>query len=109
MHIMTVLSMSLHENILHFQLILALLLTFMLDYLIYIIILIDKGLGTIKNVNFRKEQHKGFLYFTYDEAQNDCLPKVGHWNMMNKYFVKINITKYLFCFPNIIISRGYKN
>ncbi|KAL5654961.1 hypothetical protein ACJX0J_034280, partial [Zea mays] len=37
---------------------------------------------------------KSLLYFTYDEAQNDCLPRVGHWNMMNKYFVKINITKY---------------
>ncbi|KAL5657224.1 hypothetical protein ACJX0J_030387, partial [Zea mays] len=39
---------------------------------------------------------KSLLYFTYDEAQNDCLPRVGHWNMINKHFVKINITKYLF-------------
>ncbi|KAL5680324.1 hypothetical protein ACJX0J_006709, partial [Zea mays] len=54
------------------------------------------------SINIRKEQYKGLLYFTYDEAQNDCLPRVGHWNMMNKYFVKINITKYLF---TVVITR----
>ncbi|KAL5657103.1 hypothetical protein ACJX0J_030266 [Zea mays] len=36
------------------------------------------------SIPLRKEQYKGLLYFTFDEAQNDCLPRVGHWNMMNK-------------------------
>ncbi|KAL5647196.1 hypothetical protein ACJX0J_041551, partial [Zea mays] len=40
-----------------------------------------------KGINYREKNNiKGKRS---NQLFNDCLPRVGHWNMMNKYFLNI--------------------